>query len=424
MSEARRLWPIGALTALVLALPVLCAAQPAGADGAAGADESRAAASDARADEGNVVERMQARLSRLNDRGIYPRVGIITAGAGLGAGGALRRSRFGNTPIGGEVEAMWSIRAYHRYGVRLGWIRRQPEIRQLRPADLNVTSLVSNDRPNARGAAAYVEAWHRRSPRLTFYGVGPDAADARTDFALNATVLDGVAAWQPAPAFGVSARVGLLDIDVGQGRHPNVPNLEDRFTVDEAPGLLQRPRYFTAGIGAAAGDAGAEPARRGWTAAAALWRFEPLNDDLPAFTRAAIDGRVYQPVTSDRHVVAARAVVAADRSTADALTPFYLQYTLGGSSLLRGFSSYRFWGNALWHVSTEWRWRVARYVQVAPFLDVGTVAPRFRDLARGPRHVSPGVGLRLVADDRVFFRIDYARSADGHRFAFDVGEAF
>jgi hemolysin activation/secretion protein len=75
-------------------------------------------------------------------------------------------------------------------------------------------------------------------------------------------------------------------------------------------------------------------------------------------------------------------------------------------------------------VSIEYRWRAHRYIEIAPFLDTGTVAPSLSRLSLGALKMSPGVGIRARTDRRTIARLDWAWGAEGHRIALGLGPAF
>lgn len=170
---------------------------------------------------------------------------------------------------------------------------------------------------------------------------------------------------------------------------------------------------------------------RGTLVGVVLRRFVPLdvgavpgNRGPEPFTRVAIDGRAFWPLGSPDHVVAVRLLASADSSAPDAPTPFYFQHWLGGSHTLRAFSSCRFRGEALAHASAEYRWRVVGWLDVSPFVDVGTVAAAVARLSRSATHVAIGAGLRVRDDDSVWARLDWARGGEGHRLLLSFGPAF
>jgi hypothetical protein len=107
----------------------------------------------------------------------------------------------------------------------------------------------------------------------------------------------------------------------------------------------------------------------------ALRRYSASELPFLSFTRVTFDARGYRRLLAQRGVLAVRGLVSSDLTGENGATPFYLQQSLGGGETLRGFHSYRFPDRALAHLSVEYRWRAHRYVEIAPFLDTGTVAP-------------------------------------------------
>lgn len=388
------------------------------------ADATRIVPSDERPID-RLQERMSAELDDLHARGLYPKVGSIVAGSGLAFGVGLRDAHLLRSPVAAEVEAMWSIRGYQRYGAAFGWLERRRDTMELRPADTNITSLFSEPDRRVRGTAAYLSAWYRQSPRVDFYGVGPGGAAPRTDFAVSGTTFDGVVQRQFTETLGLAVRAGLLDFEIGPGSNRDIPNVEERFGPEEAPGLSSQPRYLTAGLAAAADNRdNTDMPTRGGYFGVAVWQLVPVNTDAKSITRIAVDWREYRSIVGDRHVAAVRLLASADRNGRGSQTPFYLQYSLGGSRSLRGFPSYRFRGAALTHLSAEYRWRATRFVEVAAFVDAGAVATGLSRLSRSPFRVTPGIGVRVRTDDRVLLRVDWAHGSEGRRIHFFVGPVF
>lgn len=116
--------------------------------------------------------------------------------------------------------------------------------------------------------------------------------------------------------------------------------------------------------------------------------------------------------------------------------PFWALPDLGGNKTLRGYSPNRFTDRAAWHASAEWRvWIIPRgfpiygpvrieRIGIAPFYDIGTVAPRLADLRRATVHDSYGLGLRFTLERTVSFRADLGFSDEGSNFSFGFGAAF
>jgi outer membrane protein assembly factor BamA len=123
-------------------------------------------------------------------------------------------------------------------------------------------------------------------------------------------------------------------------------------------------------------------------------------------------------------VLAVRGLASSDLAGDTGDTPFYLQQSLGGGETLRSFHSYRFPDQALAHASIEYRWRAHRYVEIAPFLDAGTVARALSRLSLGSFKMSPGVGIRARTNRRAIARLDWAHGSEGHRIVIGTGPIF
>jgi outer membrane protein assembly factor BamA len=153
-------------------------------------------------------------------------------------------------------------------------------------------------------------------------------------------------------------------------------------------------------------------------------RFEATDMERASFTRVSLDARAYQRALSERGVIAVRGLISTDLTGDTRSTPFYLQHSLGGAATLRSFHSYRFSDIALAHGTVEYRWRAHKYVEIAPFIDVGTVAPALSRISFGALKMSRGVGIRARTDRRAIARLDWAHGSEGHRVVLDMGPVF
>jgi outer membrane protein assembly factor BamA len=263
---------------------------------------------------------------------------------------------------------------------------------------------------------------------VDFFGVGPRGPEVETDFSVSGTAVEVVLQSQPADGLGFVLRAGLLDLDVGSGTDDRTPNLEERFSANEVPGLLGQPRYATAGLGAITDTRDqAEVPTTGGFFGAAVWRFIPLDAQAESFTRLALDWREFRPIVRsrpDRHVLAFRLLASVDQAATGSPVPFYLQNWLGGSHTLRSYESYRLRGQAVFHVSIEHRWRVRRFLEIGSFVDSGAVATRVPRLVSSQLEIAKGIGVRLRSDKRLYFRLDWAHGAEGSRVVFSLSPAF
>lgn len=368
---------------------------------------------------------MRATFKGLTDRGITPEVGTIVPGSGLSFGVSGRDAHLGDSGVGVETSALWSIRGYQLYTAQIGLLAERHAMFELRPADANLAELFGDRRALETGLAVYVDLRYRDHPRVDFFGISGNAPGEHANFGVTVWSSDVVVQWQHSPALGVSGRVGVIDLNLGPGSNPNLPDVSEVFAVSAAPGLSRQPRYVTTGISAAI-DLRDKPGAptSGSFVAAAFRQYSSLDGESRSFSRLAVDARAYHPVAGPRHVVAGRILASTDWTADDSPTPFYLQYSLGGSRALRGFPNYRHRGEALFLFSTEYRWHAWKFVELAPFIDAGVVAGRIGDLRQAPLHVTPGAGIRIRSEDRVFFRFDWARGAEGQRFVIALNSVF
>jgi hemolysin activation/secretion protein len=108
--------------------------------------------------------------------------------------------------------------------------------------------------------------------------------------------------------------------------------------------------------------------------------------------------------------------------------PFYQQASLGGSSLLRGFTEGRFVDLAAWTLELEQRlrvlsteiFRVRTDWRVDPFVATGQVFDRFADVVSRPRFAA-GVGFRAFVHPNIVGRIDVALADEGLKVYVEIG---
>ena len=93
--------------------------------------------------------------------------------------------------------------------------------------------------------------------------------------------------------------------------------------------------------------------------------------------------------------------------------PYFLLPDLGGSKTLRGYSSWRFRDRNRLLLTGEWRWTAGQFVDMALFMDAGTVAPRVADLSWRDMKKSYGVGMTVHTFSSTVARIDVARTSNG-----------
>jgi outer membrane protein assembly factor BamA len=349
----------------------------------------------------------------------------VVSGSGLAGGVGYRQFDLGGTGLGFEVGGMVSVRRYQEYQASFGFVGGRSTSLELDAADRRAPSLFNDSTPKTPGGALYVDARYRDFPQHIYYGPGIRSRGIdRSDYALTGLSLDAVAQYQLLSSLGVSARTGVLNLHLGRGRNGSLVDVGDRFPVGETPGALDPPSFVTMGLGAVY-DTRPEPRLPdgGVFLSVAVRRFfENVAADLD-FTRVTVDARHYLTPFTGRGVLALRGLVSSDYA-GDGATPFYLQQSLGGSEILRGYSSYRFQDQSLVAATVEYRWRIHRFVDVAPFLDVGTVAPSLSRVSASAFKATPGVGIRTRTQSQTIFRLDWGYSSEGHRVVFATGPLF
>lgn len=376
--------------------------------------------------ESTFVNRMRDRYERISATGLTFKLGSITSGASLSVGADFRRDAVLGTPAGFAIGGFWSIRGYQMYTAEVGRIRGNRQRIELRPADADVTSTFSDRVSPQAGTSLYLDAHWQTFPRVDFFGLGQDTVvDGRSDFELSGSSIDMVGQWQHGPHVGMSVRAGVLNLRVGPGTNRGFEDTTLRYAAEAAPGIDHQDAYVTAGLGVVFDhrDNVYLPAA-GTFAGVALWHASSLEATSTGFTRLVADVRHFVAIAGPDHVLALRGLVSTRVGDASDPTPFYLQPTLGGSKTLRGFGSYRLRGDAVWTGSVEYRWHAQKWIEVAPFIDIGAVGDRFGVLTETSAAVTPGIGLRARTEKRVVGRMDYAKGRDGQRIVFTLSAPF
>ena len=376
-------------------------------------------------------EKQYDRVSRvtrpLSDRGFTPEIGTLGQGSGLAAGLRWRVDSLGGSPVGVETFAGYSYHGYELYDLRVGMVRDRKVRTTLQPADAHISSHFDAFKQRVPGLGLYGHVQYRHSPQHRFWGLGPGPLrEEGTSFLMRGAMYEAVAEYQRSTFFGVAARGGILDIEVGPGGDRDRPATHAIFDDTTAPGLRRQPAYahFAGAMTFDTRDAAGSP-RKGGMLGLLASRFNALNvgPENLSFSRLAVDGRYFLPATS-RSVVALRVLTSRDFADSGGRVPFYLQQTLGGGDVLRGFDRGRFRGTSLVTMSAEYRYDVHKYVELAAFGDAGQVTRSFLDISPGRFETSWGFGLRAKHKGNVMFRSDIAFSRVGHRLIFSAGQVF
>jgi len=239
---------------------------------------------------------------------------------------------------------------------------------------------------------------------VKFYGEGPDSPNtALSVYRLQTQNISAYATVRPVRQIALGAQVGWLEPAL-----PDGPSDEPSFTHSEVS-LLADGRDFPD-----------HPTRGGLLRLSAS-RFTDRDRDDSSFDRFESEAAGYLPLASSRVVVAVRGWLVASDTKPGQSVPFYLQPSLGGGQSLRSFSDYRFHDRHMLVANAELRVALTTHLDVAGFVDAGSVAARVGDLRLAER--SYGAGLRFHTRRDAFLRVDVAHGREGWRAMFGLNEA-
>lgn len=137
----------------------------------------------------------------------------------------------------------------------------------------------------------------------------------------------------------------------------------------------------------------------------------------PEFTRYGFEGRVFLPHREGTWVSAFRYLYGLQTGSA----PFFEQFWLGGSDLLRGYGDGRFVDRSISLFNFEERIRFYRMkafgvntdFEFTPFFDLGAVHPSFSHMSTGDYHPVGGFGVRAVVKPTVVGYVDVGYGGQG-----------
>ena len=347
-----------------------------------------------------------------------PGVAILSSGAGPAPILHLWAPNLVGTPLDIHASAAYSLYKYSYFDLRVGLVPhvgdRIPRVERGTGALFPLTDIEKT--ATAPSFSAYVSARYRDYPREDFSGMGPQTFKAnRTDFRLRDGLYEGIVR-QRFGRLSVMGRAGLLQTSILPGRDSSFPNTEEAYDERTAQGLVSAPDFLhlSAGGWLERRDEPLNP-HRGMALGVSVSRFDERKGNTFQWNRLIVDAREYIPLGSKRHILALRQATSIDRPDAGSTVPFYLQSTLGGSRLLRGYGSSRFHDLKLLYLAGEYRFEVRPKVELALLYDTGKVFSASEDFNLKNLRRSYGAGIRLKSPRKVHFRLDVLRSLEGTR---------
>ena len=377
--------------------------------------QEEGAANERQTTQAPLPERIERAAKRLTDRlaavNLYPRVTSLGTGGGPAPGLAYWDPTAGPGRLGLYGSLSQSFYGDRLIELRLGRVPHVPGKAPVRRDGLEwIPGFVTNGRSDR--AFLYGEARQLNLDEGR-YLLGHSAP-------LRQDSLDMVGGYRIAPHLALSVRTGFLQVTPTSGAgvldRPFSPALESQ-------GLPWR-RDFLRVSSELAWDSRLQPrSPTGGSFVSLMLEHYHDRGVAPGFSRASLDVRRFQPLGSERHLVALRGF-ASVAATEGAQVPFYRQYTLGGSSVLRSYPEHRFSGDRLLAFSAEYRFSPLPWLELAGFADVGGAWGGFLPLGTDGFRRSTGIGVRLKTRDAVLIRADVARGDEGTRLNLKLGYSF
>lgn len=364
-------------------------------------------------------------INEVNLFGLYPRAQTLDHRSQLAGGARLWRPDLGDSAVDLSGSAFWSLQGFRYHEVQVGVI---PHRGTGLPAFAGKTDDVfelphvrlDHDRPYMLyGSLAY-----RWAPKFDFFGVGPDSRfEDRAGFRqkdLLYEILAGRRVWR---RLTLSARAGYYVASLGPGQDDELPDVGAVFAPPARPGFESQPDFLRYGAGAVFDSRDFPGNPRSGAILAVQWqRHDQRGGDAQSFDRFAVDARGYLPLGRRQRVLALRAYASWD-DPGTGRVPFYLQAFLGNSHTLRAFVSQRFRGEKLALLQAEYRWTAAPALELAAFVEAGTVAARSAD-AFSRWRTDGGFGLRFKTHVATPVRCDFAWGDEGLRVLFRFSQSF
>jgi AAA family ATP:ADP antiporter len=337
-------------------------------------------AAKATGDQAYQADRLEAALERLDSMMFSPRrfytfVGGVMPGGGLAAGPGYRRQYGDSGRL--DLHAAWSIRNYKSVNGAI------------------VLPAFAGGRAQATVRGGWMDA-----PDVAFYGIGMNTPDVeRTGFAYRTTAAGAVARVDVAPNTTVGGGFDVMDVSARRDRElaPEITPTYGRSSIFAELDTRTSPAY----------------SRRGTLARIELSDYRQINEGDLSFRRVDVNLQQFVPLMRENWVLALRALASTTSTDGDNQVPYFLMPDLGGSSTLRGYSTWRFRDRNRLLLTGEWRWTAGPFVDMALFVDAGTVAARAQDLNWRDMKESYGVGLTLHTFTSTVTRLELARTRDG-----------
>jgi outer membrane translocation and assembly module TamA len=271
----------------------------------------------------------------------------------------------------------------------------------------------------------HLDATHLAQER--FYGRGMSAARANeTAFSLEKREVVAGATLAVRDWLHLYGGGGTVRTNAADGHARAIPAIGTRFTRVDAPALGLTERFALTSL-AASVDRREVPQnpRRGGRYHIAAHRYAAMHQSPHSFTR--IDAELEQHLSAwkRQRLLTIRAFASTTLTAEGNDVPFYLQPSLGGSRLLRGFAADRFRDRSLLAMQAEYAWDLSPFVNAVVFYEAGAVGSSLRSIAVKDFRRDYGFGFRFGSARTVALRTDVAfGSGEGTRLTMRFNHAF
>jgi Omp85 superfamily domain len=374
-----------AVALVVAAVPSVMSAQTSRAEEIASLQAEKAARL---APEGpdageRLVTRVMSSPLLTGSGGVYPWFGSVYTGTGFGVGiGYLRR-----LPRSGGLSTVAAAAVSGSTLFDITW---------------DIPAITASEALRPRLSARRVDA-----KEVGFYGIGAASSkDTRTGFDYQPTSVEAALDARVRGWLRLSGSYGYLGMSTGVhgGGAP--------ATV--LPGLGETIDYGIASASAAFDWRTSRAySTRGGLLRATWSRYDSNGGAAFSFDRVEYEAVQLVPLLQEEYVLAFRAMVTEARPEPGHEVPFVFLPSVGGGDTVRGLVNRRLHDRSRAVIAAEYRWRPSRFLDMALFVDSGTVAARMADLDWNRFTTGWGIGARLHGPAFTALRVDVARSREG-----------
>lgn len=333
-------------------------------------------------------------------RGWYFGTGSVYPGGGFTAGGGYRHYIGYDSYV--DANVLLSRRAYKKVGIT------------------GFTPNHFKSRVDLKGSIVWLDA-----TQVAFYGLGDATEKADlANFRINRAYVEGAATVRPFKWIGLGFEGGVDDYTQKPGQGPS-PSIEEVYTRESAPLLGDDPLYLRGEVSATAyWQRTPSYSRRGGMYTLAYEEFNPIRGNGGTFGFLRTELVQHVPIHRETWVVSLSSASESIVRKSD-VVPYFLMPSLGGGSSLRGYATDRLRDRHTLLLSGELRWFPNRLgLDMALFMDGGTVAPFRSELVHNDFKIDYGVGIRFHSPTATVMRMDVAYGSEGLRFVFAGGPVF